>query len=67
MTQLGPIDKNSIYPLDVFRKMTGLKETAVRRAEKQGLQIDKLGNRKYVDGAEFQAYLKRSRENTTDE
>ena len=22
MTQLGPIDKNSIYPLDVFRKMT---------------------------------------------
>lgn len=55
--ELAPIQVGSCYPLSEFSRRTGMGPAALRSARKQGLKVRKIGNRKYVRGADFDAFL----------
>jgi len=56
-TNLGVIQGDSVYPLSVFQKLTGLGSHAVRQARKKGLRMRDVGNRSYILGNDFYRFL----------
>lgn len=54
---LGPISVDESYPLPVFQQLTGLSVWALRIARRKGLRVRKVGNRKFVSGADWAAFL----------
>jgi hypothetical protein len=54
---LGVIRRDEIYPLPIFKRLSGLSDWAMREARKKGLSVRGAGNRKYVLGDEWYQYL----------
>ena len=54
---LEPIDPNQLYPLPVFRRATGLSESAMRACRRSGLVVRYLGKRGYVLGKDFISHV----------
>ena len=50
---LGPIDKNAVYPLPVFRARIGQSQHGMRMMRKAGLRTVKISRRVYVVGRHF--------------
>jgi hypothetical protein len=57
-SNLGPVYSAAVYPLDVFRSLTGLDAWALRTARRNGLKIRRCGRRGYVIGDEWISYLR---------
>lgn len=55
---LAPIEADKAYPLPVFSEISGLNKSAMRSARRGGLVVRRLGNRGFVEGAEFLRYLR---------
>lgn len=55
---LAPIEPGTMYPLPVFKATQGLGQSALTTAKRNGLLIRKIGNRKYVLGADWIEYVK---------
>ena len=53
----GIISKNKSYALAVFSRITGQGKAAIREARRNGLRICQSGNRSYVLGKDWHAYL----------
>ncbi len=53
----GVIRLDEIYSLGEFQRRSGLKSWAIRTARRNGLRIIKTGNRLYVRGADFNAFI----------
>jgi hypothetical protein len=53
----APIDAFAIYPLELFKGMTGLDVAAMREARRNGLKVHKVGRRHFVRGEDFHDYL----------
>lgn len=49
----GQIEPQTLYALEEFKKVSGMKSWALRQARKSGLKMLKIGNRKYVKGQSF--------------
>lgn len=49
----GQIEPQTLYALEEFKKVSGMKSWALRKARKSGLKMLKIGNRKYVKGQAF--------------
>ena len=50
---LEPIQSDAGYPLEVFMRCTGLGESAMRTLRRRGLTTTRVGNRRYIFGADF--------------
>lgn len=55
--ELGEISREKLYPLPVFRKITGLGKHAFAQLRRHGLKTVKCGNRVFVRGEDFDAFL----------
>lgn len=57
--KLGPVSIHEIYPLEVFKQLTGLAGAALRTARRApcGLRVLKVGRRRFIRGSDFAAYL----------
>jgi hypothetical protein len=65
---LGPLRLDSIYPLEVFKTLTGLGDSALRTARRDfGLRVFYTGGRAYVSTNDFLAYLERVDESPNSE
>lgn len=53
----GAIFCDGIYPLPVFKKLTGLADWALRTARRSGLRMVQVGNRRFVRGSDWFDYL----------
>ncbi len=62
---LGAVSTSEVYPLEVFKRLTGLDTWAIRRARRDGLRVVKVGRRQYVRGSSFAEFLA-GREETKD-
>ncbi|NQT17365.1 MAG: hypothetical protein HQ582_31715 [Planctomycetes bacterium] len=49
----GVIDACKCYSLDAFRKLTGMKAAAIRKARQKGLKVRRVGLRSYILGADW--------------
>lgn len=54
---LGAIKADEVYPLPVFAERAGLGRVALRSARSAGLKTVRQGNRVYVRGSDFLAFL----------
>lgn len=54
---LAPICSDQSFPLATFKRMTGLNDWALKTARRKGLKVRTVGNRRYVLGADWHAYL----------
>ncbi len=54
---LGEIEPDKLYSLEAFKRVTGLKDWALRSARKAGLKMKRVGNRKFVKGKDFIDFL----------
>lgn len=54
---MEPIDERLVYPLPLFRRHTGIGPAAFALLEKEGLKVHKVGNRKFVRGCDWAAFL----------
>lgn len=54
---LGPIEANVAYPLETFKRKSGLRDWALKTARRNGLRVRTCGNRRYIIGADWLAYL----------
>lgn len=61
-TNDGIIRENEAYPLPVFRRLTGMGTVALRRAQRRGLVVRRVGLRKYVLGRDWLAHLEKCAE-----
>ncbi|MBP60392.1 MAG: hypothetical protein CMJ62_02595 [Planctomycetaceae bacterium] len=50
---LEPIRSDAVYPLEVFKRCTGLGDWAIRTLRREGLTTTRIGNRRFVFGANF--------------
>jgi hypothetical protein len=55
---LAPIRSDHAYPLDDFRRRTGLGRNGLRAARKKGLPVRKCGRNRYVLGADWHEFLR---------
>ena len=49
----GPIEPNTLYPLEDLKARSGLGAAALRTARQQGLKVKYAGGRGYVLGRSF--------------
>ena len=54
---LGEICRDRVYPLPVFRRLAGLGKHAFTQLRRQGLSVSKVGNRVFIRGEDFMAFL----------
>lgn len=54
---LGALSVHEVYPLEVFKRLSGLGGWAMREALREGLVVVKVGRRQYVSGRAFANYL----------
>ncbi len=57
---LGEIAADRVYPLQVFCRLQGLSDRAMRGARRRGLKLRVVGRRRYVVGAEWLRFLQSS-------
>jgi hypothetical protein len=58
-TALAPLSSSEIYPLEVFKRRSGLDAWALRQARRNGLRVLTIGRRKFVRGSDFADYLEK--------
>jgi hypothetical protein len=51
------IERDKLYPLAEFVRITNFGRHAMRQARRRGLKVHYSGNRAFVHGADFFAYL----------
>ena len=51
------IEAGKTYPLSEFKRIAGMGDFALRTARRNGLRIRYTGNRGFVSGQDFLAYL----------
>jgi hypothetical protein len=56
-SNLGVIEDNVTYPLEVFKQRAGLSDWAMRMARRKGLKVRMVGRRGYVRGSDWSNYL----------
>jgi len=56
-SKLEAIDPARCYPLSVFKVVAGMGRVAISTARRNGLQIRRVGNRRFVLGKDFIAYV----------
>lgn len=56
-SKLGPIRIDAVYPLPIFKTLTGQSDWAVRIARRRGLKVRSSGRRSYVIGREWAEYI----------
>jgi hypothetical protein len=56
---LGAVSVHEVYPLPVFKQLTGLGGWALREARRAGLPVAKVGRCSYVRGQDFADYLEK--------
>ncbi len=54
---VGEIDPEKLYSLETFKRVSGMKDWALRSARKAGLKMKRIGNRKFVKGQDFIDFL----------
>lgn len=62
----GEIRRDSVYPLNEFRRRLGLTPSALRSATREGLRVDRVGKRGFVRGEEWLEFLRRRAEERMD-
>ncbi len=60
----APIQPGTLYPLQLFKQLTGLGNHAMRTARRQGLKVRYLAGRAFVHSDDFFEYLRRLDEQT---
>ena len=55
---LSGIDSGTVYPLPVFRAISGFSDQALRTARRRGLVVRRAGGRAFILGEDFLRYLK---------
>jgi hypothetical protein len=53
---LAPIVADAVYPLDDFKRRTGLESASIRKMRQRGLIVRRIGRRSYVRGSDFLAW-----------
>ncbi len=53
----GEIRKDSIYSLKSFKRLTGLGDSAMRQARRDGLTVSRIGRCKFVLGQDWLSYI----------
>ena len=56
---LAPIVFAAVYPLPLFRRMTGLSAWAMRQCRRNGLRVVKVGRRHFIRGTDWDLFLAR--------
>ncbi len=56
---LAPISSAETYPLEIFKKLTGQGDWAMRQLRRAGLKVRKVGQRSYVRGSDWHEFLAR--------
>jgi hypothetical protein len=51
------IERDKLYPLAEFARITHFGRHAMRQARRRGLKVHYSGNRAFVNGTDFFAYL----------
>lgn len=51
------IEAGRVYPLNEFMALTRLGRHAMRHARRNGLKVGRVGNRAFINGSDFIAYL----------
>lgn len=57
----GTIKRDEVYTLDQFIRLTGLGASAIRDAERSGLETAFIGNRKQISGEAWLEFIKKRR------
>ena len=57
-----PIRRDESYTISEFMRRTGIGRAGVRSAERQGLKMETVGQRKYVRGDAWFNYLESQRD-----
>ncbi len=66
--ELGTIRDDTTYPLEVFQRTAGLGKHAFAQLRRNGLPVRRVGNRAFILGRDFSAFLSRQiEERTSDE
>lgn len=58
----GQIEPQTLYSLEEFKQVSGMRNWALREARKAGLKMLKIGNRKFVKGQAFIDFLESQNE-----
>lgn len=58
------IEPQSLYSLEEFKRVSGMGNWALRSARKAGLQMLKIGNRKFVKGQSFIDFIESQNEHS---
>jgi hypothetical protein len=56
---LQPIRPEWLYPIELFKRITGLGEHWIGRAQRAGMKIHLKGNRRFVYGRDAVEYITR--------
>jgi hypothetical protein len=54
---VGPIEPDVLYPLPIFKRLSGLNNHGMRSARRLGLTVHRFGRRAYVRGGDFISFL----------
>lgn len=60
----GQIEPQTLYSLEEFKQVSGMKNWALRQARKAGLKMLRIGNRKFVKGQAFIDFLESQNEDS---
>jgi hypothetical protein len=50
---LAPIIADAVYPIEVFKRCTGLEKASIRKMRHQGFVVRQIGRRNFVLGSDF--------------
>jgi hypothetical protein len=54
---MAPLSVHEVYPLEIFKRRSGLDDWALRQARRNGLRVLTVGRRRFVRGSDFAVYL----------
>lgn len=54
---LAPIIADAVYPLEVFKRRTGLETASIRKMRRSGLVVRRIGRRSYLRGSDFLSWF----------
>lgn len=57
VAQTDPIRADESYSLPEFKRRTGMSKYSLRRARSQGLAVKRIGNRAFITGQDWLAFL----------
>ena len=59
---LGPVQADCIYPMKLFKQLTGLQDYSIRQVRRRGMRVLKCGKHNFVLGSDFIEFLVRENE-----